>query len=97
MNADGYGFFATEERKGHKGRKRLARLGQGDGCRDWISRAFDREREHARVPRWPPEYESLFAHFFRCVCCGRTRGDEKRREPDSEVCIHCVADAGFLN
>jgi hypothetical protein len=67
-----------------------------DGRRDLIERAFDREWEHSRVRR-PPEYDAAVHHLFRCVCCGRVRGDEKRREPDSEVCVHCVAEAGVLN
>lgn len=62
---------------------------------DLIARAFAREREHTRVLPWPPEYELVFAHCFNCVCCGKTRGEELRREPTSEVCIHCVAAAGF--
>jgi hypothetical protein len=87
----------TKRRKGPKGRKRPVPVFAEDNFRDRIARSLEREREHAQVPRWPPEYDSVFAHFFWCVCCGRTRGEELRREPASEVCVHCVAAAGFWN
>ncbi len=63
---------------------------------DRIAQAFRREREHARIPRWPPELDTVWAHVFRCECCGRLRHEEERREPRSEICIRCVRDAGFL-
>jgi hypothetical protein len=65
--------------------------------RDWIGESFAREREARRIVRWPPEYESVFAHVFKCVCCGRTRPEEERREPHSDVCLSCVRAAGFGN
>jgi hypothetical protein len=88
----GVSVVARKQRHGRRAARRDEEV-----CRDLISQAFDREREHARVPRWPPEYESVFAHFFRCVCCGRVRGEELRREPRSEVCVYCVAEAGVGN
>jgi hypothetical protein len=60
-----------------------------------IARAVAREREHRRVNT--PEGETVLDHTFQCVCCGGWRGDEERREPDSEVCLLCVEDAGFWN
>ncbi len=65
------------------------------GYMDRIARAFEREREHRRV--LVPECDSAFAHVFWCVCCGRLRGEEERREPRSEVCVRCVREAGFWN
>jgi hypothetical protein len=63
--------------------------------RDRIARAFAREREHWRVKT--PEGQTVLDYTFQCVCCGGWRGDEERREPDSEVCLLCVEDAGFWN
>ncbi len=65
------------------------------GYKDRIARAFEREREHRRV--LIPECDSVFRHVFRCVCCGRVRGEEERREPRSSLCIRCVRQAGFWN
>ncbi len=64
---------------------------------DLVGRAFAREHHAQRVLRWPMEYDSVFAHVFRCVCCGRMRGEEERREPRSCVCIRCVHQVGFWN
>lgn len=44
-----------------------------------------------------PERDAVWARAFRCVCCGRLRGDQERREPASEVCVRCVHEAGYLN
>jgi hypothetical protein len=63
--------------------------------RDRIARAVAREREQVRAAM--PECETALDHVFRCVLCGRVRGDEERREPGSEVCLRCVEDAGFWN
>ena len=69
-----------------------------EGCHmDRIAAAWEREREHRRVPRWPLECDAVWDHVFRCVCCGRVRGEEERREPGSRICIRCVRDAGFWN
>jgi hypothetical protein len=76
--------FAVRERKGRK-----------VGCLDPIGRAFERERENRRVVTLPLEFDTVLAHVFRCVCCGKTRPEEQRREPGSEVCIRCVRAAGF--
>jgi hypothetical protein len=98
MNADGHGCSTTKGRKGRKGRKGLRRFGvsgRGDGCLDRIAEAFAREREHARVGA--PERETVWAHVFRCVCCGRLRGDQERRDGRSMVCIRCVREAGYWN
>lgn len=62
---------------------------------DRIARAVAREREHRQVVM--PERGTVFDHVFQCVCCGRVRGDEERREPASEVCLRCVQAAGFVN
>lgn len=67
----------------------------GDGYRDRIARAIERERELRRVEL--PEHDGVWAHVFRCVCCGRLRGEQERREPNSGVCIRCVREAGFWN
>lgn len=32
---------------------------------------------------------------FTCELCEKVRGDHQRREPDSEICIKCVQEAGF--
>ncbi len=62
---------------------------------DQIARAVAREAEHLRAV--VPERGGVMDCVFRCVCCGQVRGDEERREPDSEVCVRCVEDAGFWN
>ena len=68
-----------------------------EGYQDRIAQALGREQEHRRVPFLVPECDTVWAHVFRCVCCGRLRGEQERREPESEVCIRCVRDAGFRN
>src|SRR5512133_1431696 len=50
---------------------------------DRIAQAVAREREHRRLVM--PERGTVLDHVFQCVCCGRIRGDEERREPASEV------------
>ena len=85
----------TTERQRGKGRKRPVKRKAEEPLKDPIARAFKREREHARVG--PPESETVWAHAFRCVCCGRIRGGRERREPRSQVCMRCVAEAGFWN
>jgi hypothetical protein len=62
---------------------------------DCLARAFERERWHRRVLYLPVSFDTARAHVFECVCCGRCRREEDRREPDSEVCIQCVNEAGF--
>src|SRR5689334_4228703 len=57
----------------------------GRGYLDRLARAVEREREHRRVGTL--ECDSVAEHVFRCVCCGKVRGDQERREPESEVCI----------
>ncbi len=59
---------------------------------------YAREREARRV-MLPPEYDycMLVDATFKCVCCGKVRPYEQRREPWSEVCMKCVRDAGFWN
>ena len=64
---------------------------------DRLALAFERERGHRRRPPWPLELDTVWAHVFRCECCGRLRREEQRREPASLICIRCVRDAGFLN
>jgi hypothetical protein len=64
---------------------------------DRLRTAFEREREHRRRPPWPLEMDTTWAHVFRCACCGRQRREEHRREPRSEVCSFCVAEAGQEN
>lgn len=66
-----------------------------EGYRDRIAQEVEREREHQRVRL--PEGGGVWEHVFRCVCCGRLRGDQERREPRSLVCIRCVREAGFWN
>ncbi|HWV98532.1 MAG TPA: hypothetical protein VNZ64_02450 [Candidatus Acidoferrum sp.] len=65
--------------------------------RDPIALAFAREREARRILKWPLEYDSVYAHVFKCVCCEKIRPEEERREPGSEVCLCCVRAAGFVN
>jgi hypothetical protein len=62
---------------------------------DLIGTAVAREREHRRVV-WPMEQESAQLRVFKCVCCGKVRREESRRERWSEVCVHCVGEAGFV-
>ena len=64
---------------------------------DVITRAFQREREARRWPVWAPDILLLPPGAFKCVCCGRNRAAEERREPKSEVCVRCVRMAGFEN
>jgi hypothetical protein len=100
MNMDGHGSLATKEHKGPERlkRRRGARCGGADfRLRDPIALAFARERDARRCVVWPLECESVFAHVFKCVCCGKTRPEEERREPESEVCVQCVRAAGFRN
>ena len=85
----------TTKRQRRTGRRRPVRRKAEEPLKDPIARAFEREREHARVG--PPESETVWAHAFRCVCCGKLRGGRDRREPRSEVCAWCVAEAGFWN
>lgn len=66
-----------------------------EGYQDRIAKAVEREREHRRVSA--PERDSVAGHLFRCVCCGRVRSEEERREPKSELCMRCVREAGFWN
>ena len=95
---------ATDEQISPPGSKRRCRKKglpgptvprEDTGYLDRIARAIEREREHARVG--VPEREAVWARAFRCVCCGRLRGDQERREPRSEVCMRCVHEAGYLN
>jgi hypothetical protein len=70
---------------------------QPSTIKDLIHAAWARECEAGRLA-WPPMEETNAERgVFRCVCCGKTRGDEQRREPDSEVCRSCERAAGFLN
>ena len=85
----------TTEQQRRKGRRRPVRRKAVGTFQDRIAQAYDREREHARVG--PPESETVWAQAFRCVCCGKLRGGRDRREPRSEVCAWCVAEAGFWN
>jgi hypothetical protein len=64
---------------------------------DAIGRAFKREREAGFWPVWQPEALLTIPGAFRCVCCGRSRRGDQRREPQSEVCVICVVEAGFRN
>jgi hypothetical protein len=63
---------------------------------DLIGTAVAREREHRRVPALPLEFEWVYRRTFKCVCCGRLRPEEARREPRSCVCSYCVGEAGFV-
>ncbi len=62
---------------------------------DLIRNAVRRERDAQRSV-WPLEQHSSRAGVFRCELCSRVRREEQRREPDSEICIKCVEDAGFF-
>jgi hypothetical protein len=64
---------------------------------DRIARAFAREREHTRVPLLPMEFDCVLAHVFRCACCNRVRDEKERREPESNLCLRCVREAGWEN
>ena len=64
---------------------------------DLIGRAFAREREALFWPVWQPESVPLPPGAFKCVCCVRNRSANERREPESEVCVRCVREAGFSN
>ena len=88
----------TNSRQGRKGRQGPKVRGAGvadDVFRDRLAAAYEREREHARVD--VPERDAVWARAFRCVCCGKLRGEQERREPRSEVCARCVHEAGFEN
>jgi len=99
MNTGEHGFAAAKKkRRGRATGGRMPAPGPVDeGYKDPLARAVAREREHARVPLWPLEEDCVIDHVFRCVCCGRVRGDEERREGRSRVCIRCVRAAGYWN
>lgn len=59
-----------------------------------ILRGLTREYERGRRV-WPPSYQSVHQRVFRCELCNRERPEEQRREPQSEICIKCVEEAGF--
>ena len=90
----------TSARQGHKRRQgtkvRVAGVAD-DAFRDPLAAAYERERDHGRVPPWPLEEDCVIDHVFRCVCCGRLRGEQERREAQSLVCIRCVREAGYWN
>ena len=86
---------ASKRRCRKKGPRWPAVPREDTGYLDRIARAVEREREHARVG--VPERDAVWAHAFRCVCCGKLRGEQERREPRSEVCMRCVHEAGYLN
>jgi hypothetical protein len=64
---------------------------------DLVGRAFARERSELRWPVWQAEVFWRPPSQFKCVCCGRSRRDQERREPRSEVCLRCVRAAGYEN
>jgi hypothetical protein len=66
-----------------------------DEVPDPLKRATERERSHRRVVGFSLNRYATRAEVFRCVCCEKLRRVEDRREADSEVCIHCVNEAGF--
>jgi hypothetical protein len=83
--------------KKQTGRKRPVKRKVEGAFKDRIAEAFERERERELGRIRVPERETAWAHVFRCVCCGKLRGEQDRREPESEVCLRCVAEAGFWN
>ena len=87
----------TSARQGHKKRQGPKVRGVDDVFRDPLAAAYERERDHARVPPWPLEEDCVTDHVFRCVCCGRLRGEQERREAQSLVCVRCVREAGYWN
>jgi hypothetical protein len=97
MNTDKDGFVRLRRRRARRRKPeyQLSLLGD-EPFRDPITRAWAREREARRWVRHLEE-ECWLEHLFQCVCCGKLRPDEKRREPESEVCLHCVAEAGLWN
>jgi hypothetical protein len=94
----GQGSFAAKERKERKRRRRKAARQESDGEKfsDPITRALRRNREATSYVKFP-EGDWWARHVFRCVCCGRVRSEEERREPRSSLCIRCVREAGFWN
>jgi hypothetical protein len=98
MNTDEHGCAAVKKKRRCGRGGRMPAAGPVDeGYRDPLARAVARERDHARVPPWPLEEDCAVEHVFRCVCCGRLRGDQERREGRSLVCIRCVREAGYWN
>jgi len=95
----GHGSVAAKERKDRKGRRRaeyrLSTAGD-EPFGDPITRAWAREREARRWLSWPEDHNRL-GRVFQCVCCGRVRSEEERREPRTCLCIRCVREAGFWN
>ena len=81
--------------EGRRGRRQRALLVLTEMFSDPITRAIARDRELRRVG--VPEDDTVWDHVFWCVCCGRLRGEEERREPRSSLCIRCVREAGFWN
>ncbi len=79
------------------GRLPLMWCAAGDGYLDRMALAIRREREHRRAPVPVPECDSAWVHTFECVCCGKVRGEQRRREPGSDVCVFCEREAGIFN
>jgi len=59
---------------------------------DMLERALTRS---GMITARDPRFSDGASERFRCVCCGRLRATNERREPASEVCIRCVEDAGY--
>ena len=62
---------------------------------DALEAAAEREMD-ARKCR-VPELITAADLSFKCELCGHTKPSERRREPDSEICIDCVIEAGFYD
>ena len=83
------------ERRGRKEPGQRTLFVMNEMFSDPITRAITRNREVVQAE--VPERDTVWDHVFRCVCCGKLRGDEERQGPRSEVCLRCVQDAGFWN
>jgi hypothetical protein len=94
----GQGSFAAKEHKDRKRRRRKAGSLEPDleAFSDPITRALARNREATSCVGFL-EGDWWADHVFECVCCGRLRGEQERREPRSSLCIRCVREAGFWN
>jgi hypothetical protein len=46
---------------------------------------------------FPASFHCSRERVFRCELCNRLRPEEQRREPESEICIKCVEEAGFCS
>lgn len=60
---------------------------------DALAKSIERNREFLRIVI--PERSCVWAQVFYCCVCKKQRPVEQRRDRNSDVCVKCVAAAGF--